>query len=257
MRSARRAVEPVYPKSWEVIPTGDSIRDALQKQCNEMSARMFGYHLVKLGALSADISLSQCSIRHQVALTNFAANSNVQTLSYKLPLQGNSVDAFLVTLELDFAHDPHQILREVDRSITANGMVLLCGFNPWSYSGLIRYSPLYWKNPLKQARFFTCARIKDWLQLLHYEVVDERFVLHQSVFSDWRIPYTHKAREKIATFLPRTGSAYCILAKKCTIPMSVAKSKWRASRPRFIPVQAGTQATSPASQVARHREAQE
>ncbi|MFC3094898.1 SAM-dependent methyltransferase [Alteromonas sediminis] len=256
MRSARRDKSPQYPESWQAVPNGQCLLDELSEQCDSLSSMMFGYHLVKLGDLSANIHLPQCPIRHQVTLGYQQHRGGVTASTHKLPLLENSVDAFLVALELDFSHDPHQILRDLDRSITANGMVLVCGLNPISLSGLLRYSPFYRKHPFKQARFFTAGRVKDWLQLLHFDIVEERYVHYPSVFNRWRVPYSDKLDPFIARYLPWSGSAYCLLAKKRTIPMTLEKPRWRA-KPKFMPVQAGTRVISPASPAVRPHAARE
>lgn len=257
MRSARRETRPHYPESWEAIPNGRRLLTSINQHCDELSARMFGYHLIKLGGLSSSLKLKQCLIRHQTSLGHYPDKCLVQSPTNVLPLQENSVDGFVISLELDFASDPHQILREVDRSLTANGSILLCGMNPYSLSGAIRYLPLYRKHPFKEARFFTAGRMKDWLQLLHYDIVEERYIHHESAFSRWRFPYGKQVQPFVAKYLPWSGSVYCLLAKKRTIPMTVAKRKWRVAKPQLVPAQAGTRVISPAARVVPQREAQE
>jgi len=256
MRSARRDKRPEYPASWQSVPNGEQLLSQLSNRCDALSAMMFGYHLVKLGELSAAITLPQCPIRHQVTMGYRQGQCGVTTPTHKLPLQENAVDAFVLAMELDFARDPHQILREVDRSITANGMVLICGLNPLSLSGVVRYSPFYRKHPFKQARFFTAGRVKDWLQLLHFEIVEEEYLYYPSLFNRWKIPYSEKLSPYVAKYLPWSGSAYCLLAKKRTIPMTLDRPKWRA-KPQFVPVQAGSRVISPASPVVRPHAARE
>ena len=87
------------------------------------------------------------------------------------------VDAFCLAHELDFAKDPHQILREVDRTIMPNGYVVITGFNPFSLCGLFKYLPINKGSVLHDARFFSCARVKDWLQLLGFEIVDVKSLI--------------------------------------------------------------------------------
>lgn len=239
MRSAQLAEKPRYPASWQAFSAGEQIRAQLEQKCAQLSTQMFGYHLVKLGALTASIDLPKCPIRHQVSLGHKPESSAVVTNPLKLPLQESSVDAFVMALELDFSRDPHQLLREVDRSLTANGSILIAGLNPLSLSGITRFSPLYRRHPLKQARFFTAGRVKDWLQLLHYDIVQEHYLLHESVFASWHFPYSDRVKSVFERYVAWSGSAYCLLAKKRTIPMTRAKQRWQA-KPRFVPVRVAT-----------------
>ncbi len=264
MRSARTNKTYNQPQFWQSFTQGDSLHKACEAECNRLASRMFGYHLVKLGPLSDAIQLTDCSIRNQVTLHNGSAKPNVKALNTELPLQGNSVDAFFLTLELDFSADPHRMLREIDHSITCDGHILLCGLNPLSLSGIMKLLPLSRNNPLKQGRFFSPMRVKDWLQLLHYEIVEETCFYYRNVFSNWTVPINDKtagfASQHLSPYLGWSGAAYCILAKKQTIPMTKIKSKRRAAR-KFVPLSAANPANSvvspvisPSSQAAHRRE---
>ena len=184
MRSARTDKDLIQPQHWQAFDRGDALKKACQRVCNDLASRMFGYYLVKLGPLSAEIALPDCPIRHQVALNTHGDVAQARALNTELPIQGNSVDAFFLSLELDFASDPHRVLREIDHGITANGCILLCCLNPFSAAGITKYMPVARKHPLKRARFFSPMRVKDWLHLLHYEVIEERyFFLSTRVYS--------------------------------------------------------------------------
>ena len=247
MRLARLNKQLTQPQSWAHFVQGESLQQACGEVCNKMASRMFGYHLVKLGALSSEIALPDCPIRNQVSLTPHANGATVRGLNTELPLQGNSVDAFFLSFELDFAADPHRILREVDHSITANGYVLLCCLNPFSPSGVMKYLPLHNNHPLKKARFFSPMRTKDWLHLLHYEVLQEQYFFHHSVFSKWSLSVGKKnnawLKKHVLPYFSWTGSAYCILAKKQTIPITRIRKKW-ISAPRFVPVSTANSAAA-------------
>lgn len=245
MRSARLDKQLPQPEGWQRFAQGENLKKRCSDVCNDMASRMFGYHLVKLGPLSSEIALNDCPIRHKVTLHAKGTSAQVKGLSTDLPLQGNAVDAFFLSLELDYASDPHRVLREVDHSITENGYLLLCCLNPLSLSGLIRMLPFYRNHPLKQARFFTPMRTKDWLQLLHYEILDERYFYYRSVFSN-RVFASNSTTSSWAVrhLLPYfrwSGAFYCILARKQTIPMTKVKTQW-AKKPNFVAVGAANRA---------------
>lgn len=245
MRTARLDKQLPQPQGWKGFAQSERVKQLCSDVCNDMASRMFGYHLVKLGPLSSEIELSDCPIRHKVNLHSQGHSAQVKGLSTELPLQTNAVDAFFLSLELDFASDPHRILREIDHSITANGCLLLCCLNPFSLSGLVKMLPFYRNHPLKHARFFTPMRTKDWLHLLHYEILDERYFYHRSLFSkrDFAVKEVGEnwAVRHLLPYFQWSGAFYCILARKQTIPMTKVRTQW-AKKPKFVAVGAASRA---------------
>ena len=239
MRSALSEIKPKYPSSWSSLSQGEQIRVELENACAPIVERFFGYHFVRLGNLSSDINISACSIKHVVNITDAEhEKTNVRGISRELPLQQNSVDAFLLAAELDFAQDPHQILREVDRAITANGQLIIAGFNPYSLAGVLKYFPINRGNLLHQGRFFTSARIKDWLQLLGFEILEQENVMYSSLFADTRFLPGSKIQRFCKRYLPAFSSMYILVARKREIPLSTIKPSWKVNKPRFSPASA-------------------
>lgn len=279
MKSAFRAKPPRYPTSWDDFPAGEHIRDAVNTVCSDYAERIFGYHFAKLGSLSAEINLHTSPIRHHInqvpfdnqfgcqSVNNTASNNTseidvvssqlqdesrestisrentVVGLSHSLPFSENSIDGFLLANELDFAQDPHEILREVDRVITQNGYVIISGFNPLSLAGIAKFLPVKRGNILHDARFFTSYRIKDWLQLLGFEIVEQRQVLFSTLFFQQRWKGAAKLQHYLASYLPWCSAVYVILAKKRVIPMTAIKPK-RNLKPRFSAVGASVRASA-------------
>ena len=247
MRLAYRTKAPRYPQGWSQLPAGDVIQQAVQAVSNGFSKRIFGYHLVKLGNLSAEISLTNCSIAHQIAQTPVPHEaSSLIGLSAELPYVENSIDGFLLANELDFCQDPHRLLREVDRCITQDGYLILSGFNPYSLTGLGKYLPLKRGNLLHDARFFSSGRVKDWLQLLGYEIVETRHILFSMLFLKKQFSLPGNWHSKLSRYFPWCSSVYVILARKRVIPMTAIKPKWKL-KPQFTAVGASMQLSTGAS----------
>lgn len=228
MRSARSEKSPEYPKQWRQLSQGNLARDELQKALEPIIERIFGYYLVKLGSLSSQIKLSACPIKLQYSCAPHSNQHNqLCAKSDKLPFQNNSVDAFVVLGELDFAQDPHQIIREIDRAITSDGRVVIAGFNPFSIAGILKYLPINRKNLLHQGRFFTAGRIKDWLQLLNFEIVQQENLMYSSLFMNKRLNSHSRIQKFCKRFLPWFSSMYIIEARKREIPLSPIKPMWK------------------------------
>lgn len=236
MRLAYRSKPPGYPESWAQLPAGEAIKDAVQTVSNSFSARIFGYHLVKLGTLSSEIALNKCNVKHQIRQTPVQVDAtSVLSLSTELPYVENSIDGFLLANELDFCQDPHQLLREVDRCITQDGYIILSGFNPYSLTGIGKYLPLKRGNLLHDARFFSSGRVKDWLQLLGYEIIETRHIMFSMLFIKKQFSLPASWHNRITRYFPWCSSVYVILARKRVIPMTTIKPAWKL-KPRFSAV---------------------
>jgi len=229
MRPALIKTHPTKPELWQDLPLGDELKRLIETEVAEVSRKFFGYHLVRLGYLSSQIELTSCPIKHQINITsNPQTYSSLVALPDDLPLSENSVDAFLLAHELDFSKDPHQILREVDRTIMPNGYLVITGFNPFSLCGLFKYLPFNQDNILHEARFFSCARIKDWLQLLGFEIVDVKHLLFNELFLQRKLRASSKWNQWCYRYLPLLTSMYVIIARKREIPLSMITLKWKA-----------------------------
>jgi hypothetical protein len=228
MKPALIKNRPTIPDSWQDLPLGVELKCLIENEIAEISRKMFGYHLVRLGNLSSQIELPDCPIQHKVNITTSQQiHSSILAKPTDLPISEKSVDAFLLAHELDFARDPHQIIREVNRCIMPNGYLILSGFNPFSLSGLCKYLPINQQNVLHQARFFSCARIKDWLQLLGFEIVDVKHLLFNELFLHRKLREPSKWNAWCHEYLSMLTTMYVIVARKREIPLSMIKPKWK------------------------------
>jgi SAM-dependent methyltransferase len=71
---------------------------------------------------------------------------------------------------LEFHDDPHQILREVERILIPDGQLVITAFNPISLWGLRRKLPKHPDTFPLNGNYISVLRLKDWLQLLNFEV---------------------------------------------------------------------------------------
>ncbi|WP_133469473.1 class I SAM-dependent methyltransferase [Paraglaciecola marina] len=231
MKSALITTSPSRPESWRDLPVGDNIKTLIELEIEEASRKFFGYHLVRLGNLSSEIELKSCPIKHQVNITpDNLSHSSIIAKTSSLPITENSVDAFILANELDFSRDPHQVLREVDRAIIPNGYVVITGFNPFSISGLCKYLPINKGSVLHDARYFSCARVKDWLQLLGFEIMDVKHLLFNELFLNRKLNASSKLSLWCQQYLSALTTMYIIVARKREIPLTMIKPKWKASK---------------------------
>ncbi|HZW11572.1 MAG TPA: class I SAM-dependent methyltransferase [Noviherbaspirillum sp.] len=165
---------------WLETPPGDYVRAWQQERLDMLTADIFGFNAIQVGlpqinALQANRMpnkwLTDTAIPpkegygsgpHVVVVHDFA----------ELPFASQSLDLVVLPHVLEFADEPHQVLREVERVLIPEGQVIVCGFNPASLWGLRQVAGrLSGAHFLPQnGEFISLPRLKDWLKLLNMEV---------------------------------------------------------------------------------------
>jgi len=158
---------------WFRGSNGGRLDAAEQDILQRFSRDLFGYYLVYLHhfAEQADF-LDECPIRKKLLLcaSPGAGQCDLCALGERLPLRTDGLDAVILRHTLDFAEDPHQVLREVERVLIPEGRVLVVGFNPWSLWGLWRLF-LKWRGRVPWCgHFLSYRRVADWLGLLGFDI---------------------------------------------------------------------------------------
>lgn len=156
---------PTSLAEWFATPLGAYTLAREQAWLNETTPDIFGYHAVQLGLPAIDL-LRESRITHRIRVAP-EAGADLRAQLHELPIESQSVDLCLLPHTLEFAANPHEVLREVDRIVRPEGRILIIGFNPWSLYGLKRTwadTSLPWNG-----QFVSLVRMKDWLQLLSFE----------------------------------------------------------------------------------------
>jgi SAM-dependent methyltransferase len=151
-----------------------------------------------------------------------------------LPFESSSINAILLHHTLDIYEHPHQLLREVERVLVPGGRLTLIGFNPWSLWGIASrflrvvslLIPSSWVDCCGQywfweSRYLSKLRLKDWLQLLNFEI-DEQLTFSSSV-----VPEVNKR------FCRHFGPLYLLSGVKRANCMTPIKPRWRVPSKRF------------------------
>lgn len=154
-------------------------------------------------------------------------NADITSCAEYLPLKSNSVDVVLLPHVLEFSSDPHQVLRETERVLGDGGTLILCCFKPMSLWGLRHLFSMKKKVPW-QGRYFPRSRIKDWLALLNFEVMEvnnEIFVPpFASAKSLERWDFLNQWGKR---YWPRFAAVSIIIAKKRVLPLTPTGLAWR------------------------------
>ncbi|MFZ2726606.1 MAG: methyltransferase domain-containing protein [Methylococcaceae bacterium] len=130
----------------------------------------------------------------------------IQGKAYCLPLKCDSVDMIIVPHLLEFDEYRFQTMREIERVLKPEGLLIIINFNPWSL--WVRYQYL-WDKKLADswnAHFIARSRVLDWLKLLNFEVISA---------SDFMLDNTkHSHGKSISRNCALSANAYAIKAIK-------------------------------------------
>lgn len=151
---------------------------------------------------------------------HLAEHADLNGQAEALPCKSHSIDQLLLMHMLEYSADPHQVLREAERVLVADGTLVLCSFNPLSLWGLRRLFSRR-RQPPWSGHFFTLTRLKDWMALLNFEVMQTQ----RSVFqfpcksSKWlhRFELIERWGSKCWPFF---SGVTILVAKKRTIPLT-------------------------------------
>jgi SAM-dependent methyltransferase len=210
------------PGSWSDIPSGDLLRQSATEALAPWWPRLFGYHLLKMGPLAAQIEAGASPIAHHFSLFDDAA-AQLRGDFLQLPLQNASVDAVLMSLLLEFEDNPYRVLRETDRVLIAGGYLFIVGVNPLSPAFLGKLLPKYQQQLPWSGHFFLPSRVKDWLGLLGYQIVcDERRVYHSLL---GKVARHSLWQQGLEAWLPGAGCLYIIGGRKLESPLTPIQEK--------------------------------
>ena len=189
---------------WLTTPAGSYVRRWEEAQLALLTADIFGFNAVQIGLPEID-GLAASRMPHRwIAHTSVPHDNKLQAVVLhdfsELPFATQSLDLVVLPHVLEFAHEPHQILREVERVLIPEGQIILTGFNPASLWGARQAATrLLAREFLPQSgELISVPRIKDWLKLLNMEV-------HPGHFGCYAPPCDTERWQQRFDFLERAG----------------------------------------------------
>lgn len=228
---------PVSASDWLDTPLGQYLLAREQDYFDRAVADVFGYNAFQLGFAEHDfLRASRIPMRCHVGVRGTVG---LRSEFHDLPIATNTADLVLLPHVLEFTEYPHQILREVERALVPDGLLVVSCFNPWSLWGLRRAFHFRRCYPWR-GRFINLPRLKDWLALLNFEILGGQFTCYVPpvVQQKWldRFAFMEKAGDR---WWPIAGGLYFLEAVKRVRGMRLIMPKWSdrlAPRKRFAPV---------------------
>lgn len=161
---------------WYARDNGQYLLEESRRAVQDLLDTSFGYHLLQLGITAGRPLCLGSPINHRLLCAERPGEGvGIIADPEELPLESDSVDAIIAHHCLEFATNPHQVLREIQRVLTPQGQLLVVGFNPYSLLGCnTRLRSIMRDSLWSQHHPVSEHRLTDWLHLLGCEVLETR-----------------------------------------------------------------------------------
>lgn len=248
MDSAASEKSIIALDSWLQTPVGGYVRAWEQACLDRLTADIFGFNAVQIGLPQIDALAANRMPNRWLADTRLLTPSRpgakpvVVVLDFAdLPFASQSLDLVVLPHVLEFASEPHQVLREVERVLIPEGQLIICGFNPASLWGARQALGRFSQRQFLPAagEFIAMPRIKDWLKLLNMGVTRSHFGCYAPPFrsEQWltRFAFMERAGQR---WWPYFGAVYMVHAIKRVKGMQLIGPTWMknsASVPAGVP----------------------
>ncbi|MEZ5649002.1 MAG: methyltransferase domain-containing protein [Burkholderiaceae bacterium] len=236
--NGQRAPAPDW-RDWLASPIGRYVLDWEQEQLDRMVADVFGYVALQCGmrellSLRQNRALSRLTVTRSDDAAHYGADHRRPDLvidTYEeLPFTSDSIDLVVLPHVLEFADDPHQVLREVARVLRPEGRLIMTGFNPVSLWGLAQMLARLQGRSLMpaQGHFIALPRLRDWLKLLSFEAERGGYGCYRPPVRSarWleRTAFMEPAGDR---WWPILGAVYALAAVKRVRGMRIIGPVWR------------------------------
>jgi SAM-dependent methyltransferase len=211
--------------TWLATPLGEYLREREQAYFDLTVADIFGFHALQIGLPECPF-LAQSRIVSRWTL-DYDPPADIIADPHGLPFAENTIDLIVMPHALEFAVDPHLMLREAWRVIRPEGQIVIAGFNPFSLFGTKRYFGRG-STPPWNGNFIALYRLKDWLSLLGFDVIGGRFDCYVPPFAQekWlrRFSFFESTGDR---WWPVTGGVYFLRATKKVLGMRLLTHAWQ------------------------------
>lgn len=202
------------------IPRGELLRQLESDYIQRSITVSCKQTILQIGGLGWESDFIDCSLyKDYVILDSHCLGGQdakkIQAEPSWLPLQSESVDMIILPHLLEFDVERLQTMREVERVLKPEGVLVVLNFNPWNYWVTYQYLKERRKSDSFHGRFIRRSRLLDWLKLLNFEVTlstefyfnsvvstHGKYIAHQ--YSVTSVAYAIKAIKRRYNIIPLT-----------------------------------------------------
>ena len=239
---------------WLQSPPGAYVRAWEQRCLDELTADIFGFNALQIGLPQIDaLAASRMPNKWRSATRMRSAGAGdlgvagearqiAVALDFaELPFASQSLDLVVMPHVLEFAAEPHQVLREVERVLIPEGQLIIIGFNPASLWGARQAMGRLLHSPYlpDAGEFISMPRMKDWLKLLGLGVSRSHFGCYAPPCRSarWlkRFDFLEEAGQRGWPYLGAVYMVHAIKRVKGGTIIGPAWSKRPAGAPKAVP----------------------
>ncbi len=233
---------------WFKSRSGHAVLGQEKKLIDDAVENLFGYYMLQFGCVSKSSLMQASRVSHKLIIDEkkhvfndaktTAAEQKPSTqwilanLDF-LPIGVEKIDVALLPHTLETVNDPYYLLRQVDKMLLPEGHMVITGFNPM---GCLSFRLRFFKKqqiPVKP-HINRAKRLKEWLEVLGYEVEEVRYSPVMCFSANERYPRWAQLVEKIEKMLQKLGiefgNVYCLRAKKKVDAPTLVGMKWHLPR---------------------------
>ena len=232
---------------WFDTPPGRYLLEWEQSRFDAAVADVFGYHSLQLGLPMLDGLRANRMPHRWLALGGSEdttvdappefAQVQLRAHAVALPFPDNSLDLLVLPHTLELSHDPHTALREAARVLVPEGRVILSGLNPASLWAMrqqrARLAQRFGGGQLylpDVGEFIAPWRLRDWLQLLNFEVDAIDFGCYSPAVRSARWLERWRWLDPVGERCwPIFGAAYFVVAIKRVPGARLLEPAWRTA----------------------------
>lgn len=246
---------------WYTQPLGQRLWIEEQKQAAALLAKPLSQFTIANngpihGLQISEIISSELLYTHpaptQLNIWHLQCNLCQPTLSLyaeadTLPFLDHCMTVVLLHHILEFAENPHQVLRETRRVLAPEGYLLLIGFTHYSLWGLVHQLLRNRGQAPWNGQFLSLLRMRDWLELLDFEILAIKYCFYRPPLQSHRLLSKLDRFDWIERHLPFMAADYMILAQKRVWPLTPIRPRWQTTRalfPSALPVPSSRQSTT-------------
>lgn len=224
--------------TWLRSPLGSRLYALERKLASEALSQVFGWQLLQIGLWGDDDGLITDARTQRKSVLGWhgpraeaGASAMIRSRTDSLAIASDSIDAVLLPHTLEYEPEPHEILREVERILSGEGHLIVFGFRPLSSWGM-RHLFAGHGFPPGIERLIGERRLRDWLKLLGFEIVDARRYLFALPWTAAATPegFFERAGERL---WPLFASGYMLKARKRVYAITPIRPRWRL-RPKVV-----------------------
>ncbi|MCG6885845.1 MAG: class I SAM-dependent methyltransferase [Proteobacteria bacterium] len=223
-------------RQWYRSHLGRRVEQQEKALLDELLSDLFGYYLLHVGNSEQMAYLRNSRVRHRMVMDICGGASQDENEYFcgephAIPVRSDSIDVMVLPHILEFSDYPHEVLREVDRTLVPEGHVVILGFNPNSLWNLWRWGAGWRGNMPWCGHFIRVSRIRDWLSLLGFDVVATRYYFYRPPVQGEGILRRLRFIERIGRRVwPILGGGYVLVARKEVITLTPIRPRWEPKR---------------------------